>query len=164
MIDLTKSTSAELLTLHAAIGPELRRRGIVRSENITGDVAEYIFRRAFNWTPTTNSNAHIVDAVDGDGKRFQIKGRRLTPSNRSRELGSIREMAGQHFDFPAGILFDETYGIRRASVIPHAVVLESATFVARSNSHKFILRDDIWEAPGVRDVTPELTAAARTLV
>jgi hypothetical protein len=163
MTDLTKSTSAELLKLHAAIGPELRRRGIVRSENITGDVAEYLFRRAFDWTPTTNSNAHI-DAVDGDGKRFQIKGRRLTPSNRSREMGAIRDMAGQHFDFLAGLLFDETYGIRRAAVIPHAVVLERARFVTRSNSHKFILRDDIWEAPGVRDVTPELTAAARTLV
>ena len=69
-------------------------------------------------------------------------------------------MAGQHFDFLAGLLFDETYGIHRAAIIPHAVVMERAKFVTRSNSHKFILRDDIWEAPGVRDVTPELAAAA----
>jgi hypothetical protein len=162
MTDLTKSTSAELLKLYAGVGSELRRRGIVRSENITGDVAEYLFCRAFDWTPTTNSNAHI-DAVDGDGKRFQIKGRRLTPSNRSRELGSIREMAGQHFDFLAGLLFDETYGIKRAAIIPHAVVMERARFVTRSNSHKFLLRDEVWDDRDVRDVTPELTAAARSL-
>ena len=159
MTDLTKSTSAELLKLHGAIRPELRRRGIVRSENITGDVAEYLFRRAFNWTPTTNSDAHI-DAVDGDGKRFQIKGRRLTPSNRSRKLGSIREMAGQHFDFLAGLLFDETYGIKRAAIIPHAVVMERARFVGRSNSHKFLLRDDVWDAHSVREVTPDDASSA----
>jgi hypothetical protein len=160
MIDLTQSTSAELLKLYAVIGTELRKRGIVRTENITGDVAEYLFCLALNLTPTPK--AHI-DAVDGCGNRYQIKGRRVTPRNQSRELGAIRDMAGQHFDFLAGLLFDETYGIHRAAVIPHAVVLERAKFVARSDSHKFILRDDIWEAPGVRDVTPELITAARTL-
>ena len=160
MTDLTKSTSAELLKLHAAIGPELRRRGIVRTENITGDVAEYLFCLALNLTPTPQ--AHI-DAVARDGKRYQIKGRRVTTRNPSRELGSIREMAGQHFDFLAGLLFDETYGIKRAAIIPHAVVMERARFVERSNSHKFLLRDDVWDAPGVCDVTDKLTAAARTL-
>jgi hypothetical protein len=38
--------------------------------------------------------------------------------------------------------------------------MERARFVTRSNSHKFLLRDDVWDAPGVCDVTPELTAAA----
>ena len=160
MTDLTQSTSAELLKLYAAIGRELRRRGIVRSENITGDVAEYLFCLALNLTPTPK--AHI-DAVDGGGNRYQIKGRRLTPRNQSREMGAIREMAGQHFDFLAGLLFDETYGIKRAAIIPHAVVMERARFVTRSNSHKFLLRDDVWDAPGVCDVTDKLTAAARTL-
>jgi hypothetical protein len=33
----------------------------------------------------------------------------------------------------------------------------------RSNSHNFVLRDDIWDAAGVCEVTDKLTAAARTL-
>ena len=161
MNNLTGLTSIELLKLYAGIGTELRKRGIVRIENITGDVAEYLFCLALNLTP--KPEAHI-DAVDADGNRYQIKGRRVTPRNESREMGAIRDMAGQHFDFLAGLLFDETYGIYRAAVIPHAIAMERATFVARTNSHKFFLRDDLLDIPGVRDVTLELTAAARTLV
>jgi hypothetical protein len=43
MIDLTQLTPAQLLQLHACIGGELFKRGIVRSENIAGDVAEYSY-------------------------------------------------------------------------------------------------------------------------
>ena len=75
----------------------------------------------------------------------------------------LHALAGQHFDFLAGLLFDETYGIKRAAIIPHAVVMERARFVKRPNSHKFLLRDDVWDDRDVRDVTTELTAAARSL-
>jgi hypothetical protein len=46
----------------------------------------------------------------------------------------------------------------RAALIPHAVALERASFVARTNSHRFILRDDVWNAPNVKDVTADLRA------
>ena len=62
MTDLTKSTSAELLKLYAGVGTELRRRGIVRSENITGDVAEYLFCLALQ--PNTNTPLDRGDAYD----------------------------------------------------------------------------------------------------
>jgi hypothetical protein len=163
MIDLTQLTAAELLRCHADIGTELRRREIVRSENITGDMAEYLFCRAFGWTPATNSKAHF-DAVDKDGIHYQIKGRRLTPANQSRELGAIRDIAGRHFNFLAGLLFDRSCDvILRAAIIPQAVVMKHARPALRSNSHKFLLRDDIWDVPGVCDVTDKLTAAAHTL-
>jgi hypothetical protein len=41
--------------------------------------------------------------------------------------------------------------------------MDRAKFVERSNSHRFLLRDEIWDAPGVCDVTDKLAAAARTL-
>jgi hypothetical protein len=44
----------------------------------------------------------------------------------------------------------------RAAIIPRKVVEERAIFVVHTNSHKFILRDDVWLEPGVRDVTAEL--------
>ncbi|MGA2687911.1 MAG: hypothetical protein ABSE85_07550 [Candidatus Korobacteraceae bacterium] len=46
----------------------------------------------------------------------------------------------------------------RAAIIPRAVAVERASFVERTNSHRFILRDDVWDAPGVGDVTMELRA------
>lgn len=157
-MDLTGLTPPQLLVLHSEVADELRKRGITRSSNNpTGDLAEYLFCKAFGWKQAGNSKAN-VDAIGSDGTRFQIKGRRATRFNKSRQLSAIRDMAGSHFDFLAGVLFNEDFTVMRAALIPHAVALARATFVERTNSHRFLLRDDIWNAPGVRDVTSELRA------
>lgn len=159
-MDLSELSPAALLALHAQVDDELRTRGITRSSNNpTGDLAEYLFCKAFGWTQSGNSKANI-DAVAADGTRCQIKGRRITRYNNSRQLSAIRDLRGSHFDLLAGVLFGEDYAVMRAALIPHAVVLEKATFVERTNSHRFLLRDDVWNAPGVRDVTAELRAVS----
>ena len=102
--DIARVTAAQLLALHASVAEELRRRGITRSSNNpTGDFAEYLFCKAFPWTQAGNSNAHL-DAVGPDGTRYQIKGRRMTRHNKSRQLSAIRNLDGSHFDVLAGVL------------------------------------------------------------
>jgi hypothetical protein len=80
----------------------------------------------------------------------------MTRHNPSRQLSAIRDLPGAHFDFPAGVLFAEDYTVKRAALIPHAVAMENASFVERTNSHRFLLRDEVWRAQGVRDATMEL--------
>jgi hypothetical protein len=152
-MDLKELKPQELLKLHAEVAEELRRRGIVRSaNNPTGDLGEDLFCKAFGWTQSGNSNANL-DAVCPAGVRYQIKARRATVHNKSRQLSAIRNLDGQHFDFLAAVLFDENYNIVRAALVPHEVVRSRATFRPHTNSHKFILRDDVWTVPGVKDVT-----------
>jgi hypothetical protein len=158
MDNLSTLAPLQLLALHARVSDELRARGITRSSNNpTGDLAEYIFCKAFGWKQTGNSNPN-VDAIDVDETRYQIKGRRITRFNKSRQLSAIRDFAGGHFDFLAGVLFAEDYSVLRAAIIPRTVVEQRATFVEHTNSHKFMLRDDVWHTPCVRDVTAELRA------
>lgn len=158
LADLSSMNVVELLKLHARIADELRARGVTRtSNNPTGDLAEFLFCRAFDWQQTGNSNANL-DAISSDGARYQIKGRRLTRPNRSRQLSAIRDLDGGHFDFLAGVLFAEDYTVLRAVIVPRASIAQRATFVARTNSHRFFLRDDVWNLPGARDVTAELRA------
>ncbi len=146
----------DLLGLHAGIMDELRRRGVARSaNNPTGSLAEFLFCRAFSWDQANNSQRGY-DAVDGNGKRYQIKGRRLHRYNRSRQLSAIRDVEG--FDALAAVLFDHQYGVSRAALIPGAVVRERLKFVGHTNSHKFMLTDDVWEDGRVRDVTGALQA------
>jgi len=155
-MDLTTLTPPELLLLHSEVADQLRERGITRSSNNpTGDLAEYLFCKAFGWTQAHNSSAN-VDAIGLDGTRYQIKGRRITRFNKSRQLSAIRDMRASHFDYLAGVLFNEDYTVFRAVLIPHALALERAKYVQHTNSHRFLLRDDIWNAPNVRDVTNEL--------
>jgi hypothetical protein len=157
-MNLADLSPPELLALHAKVADGLRARGITRSANSpTGDLAEYLFCKAFGWKQAGNSQAN-VDAIGPDGLRYQIKGRRMTRFNSCRQLSSMRNLGGAHFDFLAGILFNEDYSVLRAALIPHAVALERSSFLEHTNSHRFLLRDDIWNAPGVRDVTIELRA------
>ncbi|SRR6266404_1288827 len=157
-MNLSDLSPPELLGLHAEVADELRTRGIIRSANSpTGDLAEYLFCKAFGWKQEGNSRANI-DAFSPDGIRYQIKARRITRYNSSRQLSAIRDLGAAHFDFLAGVLFNEDYSVMRAALIPHAVVVERASFVERTNSHRFLLCDEIWNACGVRDVTAELQA------
>jgi hypothetical protein len=157
-MSLSELSPPELLALLAKVGDELRTRGITRSANSpTGDLAEYLFCKAFGWKQEGNSQAN-VDAIGPDGLRYQIKGRRITQFNSSRQLSAIRNLTGAHFDFLAGVLFSEDYSVMRAALIPYAVALERASFVEHTNSYRFLLRDDIWNARDVRDVTMELRA------
>ncbi len=159
-MDISALSPAALLALHAQVADELRSRGITRSSNNpTGDLAEYLFCKAFGWKQSGNSNPS-VDAIDTSGVRYQVKGRRMTRYNKSRQLSAIRNLMGAHFDFLAGVLFNEDYTVMRAALIPHTIALERAAFVEYTNSHKFMLRDDVWDASGVRDVTAELRAVA----
>ena len=146
----------DLLGLHVGIMDELRRRGVARSaNNPTGSLAEFLFCRAFSWEQSDNSQRGY-DAVDGSGKGYQIKGRRLHRYNRSRQLSAIRDVEG--FDALAAVLFDHQYRVSRTALIPGVVVRERLKFVGHTNGHKFMLTDDVWEDGRVRDGTGDLRA------
>lgn len=159
-MDLTSLNSAELLALHSRIAEELRERGVVRSSNTpTGDLAEHLFCRAFGWEQATNSNPS-VDAVAKDGTRYQIKGRRFTEHNQSRQLSALRNLPDGGFDFLAAVLFNPDYTVKRAAIIPHALIKEKSRYVEHTNSWKFMLRDEVWAWTGVKDVTRRLTSVS----
>lgn len=153
------ATVKGLLVLHGQIMDELRDRGIVRTGNgPVGDYAEVLFARAFGWTLETNS-ATGFDATDAAGVRYQIKSRRVTARNPSRQLGALRRLPDHNFDVLAAVLFDENYAVRRAALIPHSEVVTGAKFMAHTNSWRFMLDDRVWGLSGVCDVTAEITEA-----
>ncbi len=157
MIDLKNLPLAGLLGLHAGIMEELRRRGVARNENNpTGNLAGFLFCAAFSWRQAPNSERGY-SASDGRGVRYQIKGRRLHRRNKSRQLSAIRDLDG--FDTLAAVLFDKEYRVLRAALIPNTVVRERCKFVQHTNSHKFMLHDDVWDDGRVTDVTGELQTA-----
>ena len=153
-MNINNLSVSDLLKSHAGILEELCTREIVRSaNNPTGDYAEWLFCRAFGWAQAANS-VKGYDATDADNVRYQIKGRRLHQRNTSRQLSAIRDLEG--FDVLAGVLFDENFGIKRAAIIPSSVVQSRSNYSRHTNSYRFLLRDDIWGAEDVQDVTDDL--------
>jgi len=156
-------TTIQLLEEYGALMEELRRRKIVRSSNNPlSDYAELLFCTAFTWSRKGNSEAGC-DAIDAQGIRYQIKARRLTPHNGSRQLSAIRKLDSKPFDFLAGLLVDARFAILKAVIVPCSVVVKRSVHVAHTNSWKFMLQDEVWSLPSCRDVTAELRAAAAKL-
>lgn len=150
----------ELLLMQAEILNELRDRQIVRTSNSPlGDFAELLFATAFGWELQSNSSGSY-DAIDAAGTKYQIKSRRITPWNSSRQLSAIRRLPEAHFDILAAVLFDEAFQVMKAVLIPHSVVLAEAKRVEHTNSWRFILHDRIWSFDGTKDVTAPIAAAA----
>jgi hypothetical protein len=163
-MDVSSLSVIQLLQAYCGILDELRRREIMRSvNNPVSDLAELLFCRAYPDWKRENNSASGHDAVDPSGVRYQIKARRLHRHNGSRQLSAIRNLPDDPFDFLGGILFDEGFAVKRAAIIPLAVVKENSRHVAHTNSWRFLLRDEIWGFPGVEDVTEKIREAAGTL-
>lgn len=151
---------ADLLRLHADVLGELRRREVVRSANgLAGDYAELIVARALGLSLAPRS-ARGYDATDVAGRRFQIKSRRFTRENGSRQLSAIRGLDLEPFDFLVGVLFEADFTILRACLMPRNVVSEVATYRPWVNAWIMHLRDDLWSHSSVEDVTNKVRAAA----
>lgn len=161
--ELRLQSSGSLLRTFHLILEELRRRQLVRScNNPVADLSEQIAANALGLRLVGKSNAGH-DAVDQAGLRYQVKGRRVTAHNPSRQLSFIRGLEEKPFDFVVGVLFTDDFRVSRACVVPFDVVRQRAAFVPKVNGHRFLLRDDLWSDPTVRDITKEAAAAACAL-
>ncbi len=153
----------DLLLLYATVLGELRERGVIRStNNPVADYSEWLAARALDLRLSPPSVAGY-DAVGPDGTRYQVKGRRLTPANRSRQLSAIRGFGApdvEPFDYLIGILYNFDFTVQRAALIPVTAVRELSTWTAHVNGWRFILRDTVWGRPDVIDVTEQVRGAA----
>lgn len=133
----------ELLQLHGSILSELKKRNVVRTmNNPVGDYAEWLISSMLGFELQNNSNVGY-DAVSPDGLRYQIKARRVTEKNRSRQLGVIRNLEVKPFDRLIALIFREDYSLDCCADIPHDVVTEYATYRPHVNGHVMHLRGKI---------------------
>lgn len=135
---LARLSHAELAKAWARCMRVMRERDLVRTANTpVGDYAERIAcdRLGLQRLEFTEKS---IDAVDGNGVRYQIKGRRLTPENPSRQLSAIRDIQEKPFDILLAVFFNEDLDLQEIWSIPCEVV-EEAAFVVRTNSTRFVL-------------------------
>lgn len=164
MIELKNLSIADLLNCHSLVLDELKSRQATRSSNNpTGDYAEFLFSRAFDWTLETNSKAGY-DALNHAGDKFQIKSRRIVNGSASeRRLGTMRNIEQVNFDYLAAVLFNKDYKVSRAIIIPHSCVLRLMSKQSHVNGCFITLRDSIWNEPEANDVTDQLKDAEMKL-
>lgn len=125
----------ELLSLYSNILEELLSRKIVRTaNNPVADYAEYLVADKMNLVLANNSNLGY-DALDKDGIKYQIKSRRFNNHREPRQLGVIRDIEKNSFDFLIAIIFDFNFNVLEAYKMPKELIPEYARFSMHQRGH-----------------------------
>lgn len=153
---LASLSNLELLSLHSKILTVLRSREVIRTKNNpVGDYAEWLVSKALGMTLLSNSSAG-ADAIDADGMKVQIKARRVTPDNPSRQLSALRNYEATDFDYLIAVIFDENYNILDSYKIPHEVIRDYARHSVHVNAHIINLKGAILTDPRVMSIKENL--------
>lgn len=156
---LSQMETPALLALFAGVMEELRQREVCRSSNNpVADYAEFLVARALGLELAPKSSTGF-DAEGEQGRRYEIKARRPTKHNRSRQLSPIRGLDEKHFEYLVGVLFNDDFSVQRACLIPHGIVQEVATYRKHVNGWILHLAESLWNVEGVEDITPQLQLA-----
>ncbi|MEZ6030534.1 MAG: hypothetical protein R3C46_12400 [Hyphomonadaceae bacterium] len=149
-------TTLALLNDYARAIDVLKARGIIRTKNVVGCYAEHLFAHAFDWVLEANSKDGY-DAKDGEGRRVQIKSRRVSSTNKSRQLGDMPPDSKIRFDLLAGVVFAPDFIVDCAVIMPRDVLIGLRS--GETKRPRFHLREAVRHVEGVRDVTQELREA-----
>lgn len=157
-LHLEQMNPLQLLRASAAITDELRNRGIVRSKNKPlADYTEWLVATKLDFSLESQSSAGF-DAVDTKGIRYQIKARRITPDNKSTQLGALRNLDSDPFDYLIAVIFEADFTINYAAKIPIKIVRELASYRKHVNAHILHLRTSALTQPDIQDITEMLKA------
>lgn len=144
----------ELLCLFGSILDELESRGIVRSaNNPISDYTEWLVSTCLNLKLAGKSEKGFDASDPGKRLKYEIKARRVTPDNPSRQLGAIRDLKGNHFDFLIAVVYDKSFEVILALKIPHAIVVAKSKWQETTNSFLLHAKDNLKDEPGVEDLT-----------
>ncbi len=155
--ELESLSTQDLLQHYSRILDELRLRKVVRTSNSPiGDYAEWLIANQLGLTLVSNSTSGY-DAVDVNGVKFQIKGRRLTPRNQSRQLSAIRNLEDRDFDYLIAVLFNEKVEVQQVVKIPHEIIGKYARYREHVHAHILVLHQYILNDPMVEDITAEFS-------
>lgn len=113
---------------------------------------EWLVSQRLGLTLSGNSEKGF-DATNKGGVKYEIKARRVTPSNKSRQLSAIRHLDGGHFDFLIAVVYDKSFEVILALKIPRSVVVARSSYVESTNSYKLEAKDNLKTEAGVEDIT-----------
>jgi hypothetical protein len=159
MATLRNKSVSTLFESFGQILDELRRRDIIRSSNSPiSDLAEVLVCRALKLKREPQSTKGF-DAKDHRGRRYEIKGHRVTLWNNSRQLSAIRDIDGKHFQYLAVVIFESDFSVSQARLLPAALVKSSSRY--RKNVNAWILRanDKLLQHKDVTDITNKVRRA-----
>ncbi len=151
--DFSDLTARQLLAIYVQMLDELRKQNVLRtSNNPVGDYTEWLVAHTLDLRLVVNSTAGY-DAIDIEGVKYQIKGRRQTAQNMSTQLSMFHKLDKSGFDYLIAVLFHAEFTPRIVVKVPHAVVVQYSRYREHTNAHILHLQGAWLQDPRVEDIT-----------
>lgn len=140
--NLEEISTAEIIQLYSNSIKELKRREIIRTNNVTGDLGEYLAIKYYNETPnlpnlqpapvgTTN-----IDAISRNGERYSIKS---TTTNTTGVFYGLEPKGSQNkdiqkFEYVIICCFDKDYALLEILEMDWNTFIENKRWHSRMNA------------------------------
>jgi hypothetical protein len=126
-----ESRIRELFKKYNDVLDELRELKVISStNNPAGDYGEYLAEKMLELTRAPKSSKGY-DLTDDRDRRYQVKTRRPTPHNRSRQLGGFRDLDEKLFDSCLAIILSPDFKLEEMWEIPHEIICRYARNTTR---------------------------------
>ena len=120
-MNISESSTTELIQLYAHILTELKKRQVIRTKNLIGDMGEYLVIDHYNNTPglpkltLAPPGTKSIDAISRDGKRYAIKSTSSTLTGVFYGLypPTSTDVNTQLFDYVIIALFGDNFNIKK---------------------------------------------------
>ena len=141
--NLKKLNEQSLLNLYSELMEELRNRELIRSSN--NPVADYAEKVAVDYMGLhrVGKEERGYDALDGNERKYQIKGRRITRHNSSRQLSVIRNLDEKLFDYLIAVVFNEDFSVGEIWKVPYRFVRDNSKYSKQQNGHVFQAKSNL---------------------
>jgi hypothetical protein len=151
-------SDTELVEEYCRVLEQMKARGIIHSNNVTGDLAEYLAIKLYRQTPglpklqSAPPSTKNVDALSSQGDRYSIKGTtgHVTGVFYGLNPPESQEVDQQRFEYVVVVMLDETYKLKRINELTWQQFLIYKKWHSRMNA---------WNLP----VTKELLDNTRTI-
>ena len=117
-MDLTKFTNNEVIELYPQILNELKARGIIRTNNLIGELGEYFVASIYRKTPSLPNlqlnlkSTRNIDATSDKGERYAIKS---TSGNATGVFASLPlvDDGKVYFEYLILVMFNKDYSLNQ---------------------------------------------------
>jgi len=152
-MDFEKCSDDELVQGYGSLLKELKRRGIIRSKNVVGDLGEHIAIRSYNTIPRLPTlqaappGTQNVDALSRNGDRYSIKSvtGKVTGVFYGLPPKESAEIPERKFEFVIIVLFNNDYTLKRIIEFTWTQFLEFKRWHSRMNAWNVPVNKEVLE-------------------
>ena len=157
-IDLESLSTDEIVGLYPKIISELKKRDVIQSKNLIGEIGEYLAISHYNKNPNfpnlkrADVSTKNIDAISREGERYSIKSTSSSSTGTfwGLEPPNSEKKDKQKFEYAIIVIFDEDYNLKKILEIDWEQFLQIKRWHSRMNA---------WNIP----INSELSKIARTV-